>query len=100
MGIRNILLSLDKNCQKCSDCKKLFHREKTAILMRKVGMVSLFDDCFLCGWGSDYVEILMREHDILMKEIEESFGNLYEIQYTIDPMPMFTFTEKTDDSSI
>lgn len=85
MNRDEILFLLAPNVIKCTICEKYYHTHKTKILLDKIA--KYLDSkirCAACGWSERHFYIEMKTNNIPFSELEETYGNLYEIIYKDD----------------
>lgn len=82
MNQDEILFSLNPQRSICDECAKYYHHLITRLLLKKIGSL-LADDlrCIKCGWSDLYLYDRLVYHNISLKEMEESYGNIYEIKF-------------------
>lgn len=92
MNPDEILFSLNPERSICDECKKCYHHSMTQLLLKKLGSKIQDDDkCIKCGWSDAYLYYRLVSRNISLKEIQESYGNVYEIQFIENK---FVFTKK------
>lgn len=90
MDKEQILICLNADYRKCRKCSKYFHQTDTQKLLCRVlqgnPLTKGFNKtlfCFMCGWNHIYLKNLLDKLSIPIKDIEKTYGDYYEITYSI-----------------